>query len=133
MTETMALQVVTPDTIAYSAQVQMVTLPAVDGQIGILPHHVPLITRCVPGEMIVRRNGQDEVLALGQALVEVTGDAALHADSSEELAEAMLRLASDRALREQLAEEGRERAKHFTWRRCAEATREVYRSLQSHS
>jgi len=51
----------------------MVTLTAVHGQIGIYPHHVPLLTRCVPGEMIVRRNGADEFLAVGQGLVEVTG------------------------------------------------------------
>jgi F-type H+-transporting ATPase subunit epsilon len=74
MADTLALEIVTPDAVAYSAQVQLVTLPAVDGQIGILPHHMPLITRCEPGEMIVRRNGQDEILALGQALVEVTGN-----------------------------------------------------------
>jgi F-type H+-transporting ATPase subunit epsilon len=68
----MKLEIVTPGAIAYSADVQMVTLTAVDGQIGIYPDHVPLLTRCVPGEMIVRRNGADEFLAVGQGLVEVT-------------------------------------------------------------
>ncbi len=73
MAETLRLEIVTPGAIAYSADVQMVTLTAVNGQIGIYPHHVPLLTRCVPGEMIVRRNGADEFLAVGQGLVEVTG------------------------------------------------------------
>jgi F-type H+-transporting ATPase subunit epsilon len=73
MADTLRLEIVTPGAIAYSADVQMVTLTAVHGQIGIYPHHVPLLTRCVPGEMIVRRNGADEFLAVGQGLVEVTG------------------------------------------------------------
>jgi F-type H+-transporting ATPase subunit epsilon len=52
----------------------MVTLPAVGGQIGVYPHHIPLMTRIEPGEIIVRRNGTDEFLAVGEGLVEVTGD-----------------------------------------------------------
>src|ERR1041384_516422 len=52
----------------------MVTLPAADGQIGIYPMHVPLLTRMVPGEMIVRKDGRDEFLAVGQGLVEGTSD-----------------------------------------------------------
>lgn len=75
MAETLKLEIVTPGAIAYSADVEMVTLNAPDGQIGICPHHVPLLTRCVAGEMIVRRNGADEFLAVGQGLVEVTGRA----------------------------------------------------------
>jgi F-type H+-transporting ATPase subunit epsilon len=75
MADTLKLEIVTPGAIAYSADVEMVTLPAADGQIGVFPHHVPLLTRCVPGEMIVKRNGQDEFLAVGQGLVEITGAA----------------------------------------------------------
>jgi F-type H+-transporting ATPase subunit epsilon len=72
MAATLKLEIVTPTDVAFSADVQMVTLHAVDGQIGILPNHVALLTRCIPGELIVRRNGQDEVLAMGEGLVEVT-------------------------------------------------------------
>jgi len=72
MPNTMKLEVVTPGAVAYSADVEMVTLPTVTGQIGVYPQHVPLITRCEPGEMIVRRNGQDEIVALGHAIVEIT-------------------------------------------------------------
>lgn len=52
----------------------MVTLPGVEGQMGVLPQHVRLITQMVPGEMIVRKGGQDEFLAVGEGLVEVTGE-----------------------------------------------------------
>jgi glycosyltransferase involved in cell wall biosynthesis len=75
--------------------------------------------------------GTPAITSTADALVEVTRDAALHVDprSAEELAEAMLRLASDDALRAELGRRGREHARDFTWRRCAEATRDVYREL----
>lgn len=74
--------------------------------------------------------GTPAITSNAAAVVEVTGDAALHVDAMDAhgFAEAMLRLAGDSELRAQLAQRGRERAKHFTWRRCAEATRAVYRS-----
>ena len=54
MGNTLKLEIVTPEATVYSEDVDMVTLPAVEGQIGILPQHVPLMTQMVPGEMIVR-------------------------------------------------------------------------------
>lgn len=62
------------------------------------------------------------------ALVEVTGDAALHADAEDPdaLAAAMLRLARDTGLRAALASRGRERAASLTWERCAVLTRDAY-------
>ena len=74
MSETLTLEIVAPGAIVYSAAVQMVTLPGCEGQIGIYPRHVPLLTRIGPGEIIVRRDGQDEFLAVGEGLVEVTGE-----------------------------------------------------------
>jgi F-type H+-transporting ATPase subunit epsilon len=52
----------------------MVTLPGVEGEMGIFPMHVPLMTQIVPGEIAVRKNGQDFFLAVGEGFVEVTGD-----------------------------------------------------------
>lgn len=65
------------------------------------------------------------------ALVEVAGDAALYCDplSAEGITAAMERIAGDGALRAELASRGRARAARFTWQRCAELTREVYRSV----
>ena len=74
MAGTLKLEIITPVETTYSGDVQMVTLPAVTGQIGIYPLHVPLLTRMVPGEMIVRRDDHDEFLAVGEGLVEVTAD-----------------------------------------------------------
>jgi F-type H+-transporting ATPase subunit epsilon len=72
--DTLKLEIVTPRGVMYSEDVSMVTLPAVGGQIGVYPHHIPLMTRIEPGEIIVHRNGSDEFLAVGEGLVEVTGD-----------------------------------------------------------
>jgi len=74
MATTLELQIVTPDKIAYSEPVDMVTLPGIEGQMGILPEHVPLMTQMVPGEIIVRKDGRDYFLAVGEGLVEITAD-----------------------------------------------------------
>jgi glycosyltransferase involved in cell wall biosynthesis len=62
------------------------------------------------------------------ALVEITGDAALHADARDPIAiaDAMTRLANDDGLRGDLASRGIARAREFTWKSCAEKTREAY-------
>jgi F-type H+-transporting ATPase subunit epsilon len=74
MANMIKLEIATPDAVVYSSEVDLVTLPAIEGQIGILPHHTRLITQLVPGEMVVRKNGHEEYLAVGEGLVEVTGD-----------------------------------------------------------
>jgi F-type H+-transporting ATPase subunit epsilon len=74
MANTLKLEIVTPEAIVYSEDVHMVTLPAVEGQMGVLPHHVRLMTQVVPGEMIVKKDGRDTFLAVGGGLVLVTGD-----------------------------------------------------------
>ena len=73
MADSLRLEIVTPAAIVYAQDVEMVTLPSASGQIGVLAHHVPLLTRVVPGELVVRRNGADEFLAIGEGLVEITG------------------------------------------------------------
>jgi F-type H+-transporting ATPase subunit epsilon len=110
--DTLKLEIVTPGATVYSEDVQMVTLPAVEGQIGIYPHHVPLLTRIVPGEIIVRKSGREEFLAVGEGLVEVTGDhVAIATDmavAAESIDEARAEEARQRAaarLREKISDE----------------------------
>src|SRR5262245_5522538 len=74
MASTLRLEIVTPDATVYSEDVDMVTLPGVEGQLGILPQHIPLMTPMVAGEMIVRMDGQDRSLVVGDGFVEITGD-----------------------------------------------------------
>jgi F-type H+-transporting ATPase subunit epsilon len=74
MADTLKLEIVTPAAVTYSEDVSMVTLPTVEGQIGVYPHHIPLLTRIEPGEIIVRKSGGDDFIAVGGGLVEITGN-----------------------------------------------------------
>jgi glycosyltransferase involved in cell wall biosynthesis len=77
--------------------------------------------------------GTPVIVSTTPALVEVTGDAALHVDprSVSAIADAMSRLENDEGLRALLSSRGPDRARRYTWRRCAELTRNVYRDVAS--
>ena len=90
----------------------MVTLPAIEGQIGVLPQHVRLMTQMVPGELIIRKNAHDDFLAVGEGLVEVTNDhvsivtnMAIPADGIDEAAAEEARQRALERLREKLSSE----------------------------
>ena len=71
---TLHLEIVTPETRAYSDDVDFVVLPAVEGEMGVYPMHVPLITSIKPGELVVTKGGKTTYLAVGEGFVEVTGE-----------------------------------------------------------
>ena len=68
------LEIVTPEAKTYSEEVDMVTLPGAEGEMGIYPNHVPLMTRIAPGEVLARKDGQTYFLAVGEGFVEITAD-----------------------------------------------------------
>lgn len=112
MAITTKLEIVTPEAVVYSENVEMVTLPAVEGQIGVMPQHIRLVTQIVPGEMIVRKNGHDDFMAVGEGLVEVTNDRvsivttmAIAVDKIDELAAEEARQRAAARLREKLSTE----------------------------
>ena len=74
MASTLKLEIVTPESKTYSEDVDMVTLPGVEGEMGIYPMHIPLMTQIGAGEIIVRKSGQDYFLAVGEGFVQITGD-----------------------------------------------------------
>src|SRR3954470_20631427 len=74
MANTLKLEIVTPEEKTYSEDVEMVTLPGIDGEMGIYPQHVPLMTQIVAGEVVVRKAGQDYFLAIGEGFAKITGD-----------------------------------------------------------
>jgi F-type H+-transporting ATPase subunit epsilon len=95
MAKTLKLEIVTPEAVALSEDVEMVTMPGVEGEMGIYPQHVPLMTQIVPGEVIAKKGTQEFVLAVGEGFVEITGDRvslltdlAISADADEAEAEA---------------------------------------------
>ena len=74
MAATLKLEIVTPEAVTYSQDVEMVTLPGIEGEMGIYPMHVPLMTQLVAGEVVVRKDGKDAFLAVGEGFVQITGD-----------------------------------------------------------
>src|SRR6202011_4954734 len=72
---TLKLEIVTPEAKAYSEDVDMVTLPGSEGELGIYPKHVPLLTTLKPGELRVLKDGRETFLAVGEGFVEITADA----------------------------------------------------------
>ena len=112
MTETLKLEIITPESIVYSEDVEMVTLPCVDGELGIYPHHVWLMTRLIPGEMVVDRGGHEELLAVGEGLIEITGarvtiltDLAINADKIDEAKVEEARRRAEARLKEKISDE----------------------------
>ncbi len=112
MAETLKLEIVTPDGKAYSEDVEMVTLTGVQGEMGILPQHIRLMTRMVPGELVVRKGGRDLFVAVGGGLVEVTPtrvsiltDMAVAADKIDEAKAEEARRRAEARLHEKLSAE----------------------------
>ena len=109
---TLKLQIVTPEAVTFSEDVEMVTLPGIEGEMGIYPMHVPLVTQIVPGEIAVRRGGQDMLLAVGEGFVEITGegvsvltDMAITADNIDEAKAEEARKRAEARLSEKLSDE----------------------------
>jgi F-type H+-transporting ATPase subunit epsilon len=74
MAETLRLSIVTPQATIFSEDVEMVTLPGIEGDMGVYPQHIRLITRVIPGELVISQKGQEKFLAVGEGLVEITHD-----------------------------------------------------------
>jgi len=66
------LEIVTPEAKSFSGDVDMVVLPGVEGELGILPMHVPLMTRLLPGEVRILQDGKQTELVVGTGFVEVS-------------------------------------------------------------
>jgi len=109
---TLKLEIVTPEAQIYSEDVDMVTLPGIEGEMGIYPMHVPLMTQIAPGEIVVRKNGQDHHLAVGEGFVEITGervaimsDMAIKAENIDEAKAEEARKRAEARLAEKLDDE----------------------------
>jgi F-type H+-transporting ATPase subunit epsilon len=112
MATTMKLEIVTPEARVLSEDVESVTLESGEGQITVLPEHVRLMTKLEPGEMLVRKDGRDQLLAVGEGLVAVTGervsivtDMAIRAENIDEAKVEEARQRAAARLREKLSSE----------------------------
>jgi F-type H+-transporting ATPase subunit epsilon len=81
------VDIVTAERVVYSEDVDIVIAPGVEGQLGILPHHAPLMTILQAGELVVRKGGEEESLAISGGFLEVRPDRVIILADSAERAE----------------------------------------------
>ena len=70
----MQLEIITAEQQVYSDEVDMLVAPGLEGQLGILPHHAPLMTALQSGEILIRKDGGDSFLAVSGGFMEVMGN-----------------------------------------------------------
>jgi F-type H+-transporting ATPase subunit epsilon len=120
------LEIVTPEAKTFSGEVDMVVLPGVEGELGILPMHVPLMTQLLPGEVRILQGGKETDLVVGTGFVEVSQT---HVSILTDMAMA------DTEIDEQAVEEAMKRAearvrdKDLNSEEVAEIERAIARSL----
>jgi F-type H+-transporting ATPase subunit epsilon len=68
------LEIVTPERLAYSDTVDAVQLPGIEGELGVLPHHAPLISMLGLGELRIRKGGAEEIFAIAGGFLQVRPD-----------------------------------------------------------
>jgi F-type H+-transporting ATPase subunit epsilon len=109
---TIKLEIVTPEAKTYSDDVDMVTLTGTEGEMGILPQHMPLMTQLVAGEIIARKGMENIFLAVGDGFVQITGekisiltDMAIRAENIDEAKAEEARQRAEARLAEKLTDE----------------------------
>ncbi len=121
--KTLLLEVVTPDRQVVQTEADIVVLPGVQGQFGVLVNHIPFLSALEIGEMYYRKGGQIEYLFIGGGFAEVTGEkVTVLADSAElgkEIDVERARRARERAERRLAAG----RAADIDWARAEAALR----------
>jgi F-type H+-transporting ATPase subunit epsilon len=112
MAATLKLEIVTPEAKIYSEDVDMVTLPGIEGEMGIYPMHIPLMTQIAHGEIVAKKGGVDHYLATGEGFVQITGDRvailtdmAIKADDIDEAKAEEARKKAEARLAEKLTDE----------------------------
>jgi len=113
MADKIHLKITTPERVVLADDVNEVILPTTMGEIGILPHHIPLVAVLAPGEIRVKKDKEELLLAVSGGFIEVQptrvivlADTAEHADEIDE----------------QRAEEAKKRAEELRTTKRADAT-----------
>ena len=68
------LEIVTPERQVFSEEVDSVVCPGIEGELGVLPHHAPLLTTLGVGELRIRRGGEEEFFAIAGGFLQVRPD-----------------------------------------------------------
>ena len=112
MANTLKLEIVTPEAKIYSDDVDMVTLTGAEGEMGIMPNHVPLMTQLCAGEIVAHKGPDTIFIAVGDGFVQVTGDhvailtdMAIRAENIDEARAEEARLRAESRLKEKITDE----------------------------
>lgn len=76
-------ELITPEKVVFRQEVDQVTLPTMDGEITVLPGHIPLVAQLVPGVATLKVNGQSEDVAVSGGFIQVNGKVRVLADTAE--------------------------------------------------
>ena len=97
----LTLEIVTPESRVYSDVIDSVVIPTIEGEVGILPGHIPLLTQVEHGELQVTKKGQTEWLVVSGGFAQVEGDRvsvlAEHAINEEKIDERAVEAALESA------------------------------------
>ena len=97
----LTLEIVTPEAKVYSDTIDSVVIPTVEGEIGVLPGHIPLLTQIEHGELRVTKGGSSSLLAISGGFAQIDGDRvrvlAEHAITEEKIDENAVEAAMKRA------------------------------------
>lgn len=106
------LKIVTPEKLLIDEEVSQVNVSTTEGQLGILPHHANLMAKLAPGELIVKRNGKIDSMAIGDGFLQVTNntltvmtDLATYAEDIDERAVEEAKKRAEQALEQKLTDE----------------------------
>ncbi|HEY1787099.1 MAG TPA: F0F1 ATP synthase subunit epsilon, partial [Verrucomicrobiae bacterium] len=112
MANKLKLEIVTPEAKTFSDDVDMVTLTGSEGEMGILPDHMPLMTGLVAGEIHAIKDNKSIFLAVGDGFIQVTGDRvsvltdmAIRAENIDEAAAEQARQRAEERLKQKLSDE----------------------------
>ncbi len=71
---TLRLEIITAERQVFADDVNVVVAPGIEGELGILPHHAPLITMLKPGELLIRKDGEETYMSVSGGFLEVRPD-----------------------------------------------------------
>jgi F-type H+-transporting ATPase subunit epsilon len=119
-------EIITPERVVLKDKVDQITIPTAEGEITVLPNHIPLIAVLRPGEIVAKKGKEEIAMSCSGGFIEVTGDKVLiladTAEKAEELVEAEIEKAKERA--QKILEE-----KHIDAGKYADATASLEREL----
>ena len=106
---TMQLEIITAEQQVFGDDVDLVVAPGIEGELGILAHHAPLMTALQPGEILIRKDGEETYLAVTGGFLEVMGNkVTILADAcerSDEIDEERAQVAVNRATERMASQE----------------------------